>query len=333
MDKEIYLQRFMNECYTPSLEYFNEEFDKMLHKNIRKIENEFKENIRIFSKKIKNIENKNIRISFLLTSIFNKSPSVLYELYDEDGFAKEAKWDIEFDANYIFELFYDYQKYLIKLTKKNGLISVIKEPYIISKSYDVLVNLLFLIYSIYKRILRNMDRYIVGIGVANFLGFNKSDIFSISVGEYMDWQKTIFAQKLNVDLLNSKENEDLTFREFNEIICENRKLNKLKIEDCVFNNCNFKDIIFEQVNFMGTIFNKCTFTNCTFIGSNLLGVEFNSSVLKNCKFKGIELDINKEELLQDRGVILPPEIFDCLLKNVKIEDIEKYDVQECDIKN
>lgn len=102
----------------------------------------------------------------------------------------------------------------------------------------------------------------------------KAPHFFIQIGEYMDWQKTIYAIRPAIDIFNCDRTADLRFRNFPAVLYKEKHFQKLdlshsvfkdsSIEDCIMNDCMFDGCTFENVKVETTSMTGCIFSDCVF---------------------------------------------------------------------
>lgn len=102
----------------------------------------------------------------------------------------------------------------------------------------------------------------------------KAPHFFIQIGEYMDWQKTIYAIRPAIDIFNCDRTADLRFRNFPAVLYKEKRFQKLdlshsvfkdsSIEDCIMNDCMFDGCTFENVKVETTSMTGCIFSDCVF---------------------------------------------------------------------
>lgn len=121
----------------------------------------------------------------------------------------------------------------------------------------------------------------------------KTENFILQIGEYMDWQKTIYAILPEADIFNCERGTELRFRNFPAIYYKNKEfldlnlshskyvdctfqestINNCGMDDCTFDGCLFEDVKITDVQMAGCLFLHCTFRQ----------VEFENTVfMKNC---------------------------------------------------
>ncbi|MDE6054725.1 MAG: pentapeptide repeat-containing protein [Lachnospiraceae bacterium] len=146
----------------------------------------------------------------------------------------------------------------------------------------------------------------------------KAPHFFIQIGEYMDWQKTIYAVRPSVDIFNCDRTEDLRFRSFPAVFYKDKVLKDLNLShssfkdsaftdssiqgctmtDCVFEGCTFENVKVDAVRMAGCIFADCIFRETVFTGTVFFEEEtdrenpqyFEPAGFHSCCFDGVVLE-------------------------------------------
>lgn len=115
----------------------------------------------------------------------------------------------------------------------------------------------------------------------------KAEVFVIQMGEYMDWQKTIYAILPEIDIFNCDKSAKLRFRHFPAIYYKEKTFQKLDLSQSRFEDCSFEDTAIEGGCMNDCIFDGCTFENVTITGTQMAGSLFRNCTMKHVKFENI----------------------------------------------
>ncbi|MCM1184799.1 MAG: pentapeptide repeat-containing protein [Roseburia sp.] len=143
----------------------------------------------------------------------------------------------------------------------------------------------------------------------------KAPHFFIQIGEYMDWQKTIYAIRPAVDIFNCERTTDLRFRSFPAVRYEKKTFRNLNLSssvftdsafadssmedcvmtDCMFEGCTFENVRVDAVRMAGCIFADCVFRQTVFAGTSFFETEpdrddpqyFEPAEFHGCSFDGV----------------------------------------------
>ncbi len=278
-----------------------------------------------------------ICISFPYTSLVCKAPCLRFEVYPDVPFLEDALVIREFSTPWFFP---DWEQLLYRLREeagKQGMNAVIRMPYIRSHILGKARYLLHIWSGLVKYYLYGIEKKEV------FQDLKKAKDFTISFGEYMDWQRPIWISREETDIFFCEEGTDLRFCQFRNVWYEDKVFDSLVLEDCRFYTCTFRNCQFVTTNLQEAFFVGCTFEACSFQETNLVGTRFDG-----CKFEHVEMEGIRTYFLQGESNIVPAlcgnaEFTGCFLTcvNIKNSDLsasylcdcrmEKVVTQECQL--
>lgn len=114
----------------------------------------------------------------------------------------------------------------------------------------------------------------------------KAPHFLIQAGEYMDWQKTIYAVRPFVDIFNCDRSEDLRFRSFPAVSYRNKAFRDLDLSQSSFKDSVFADSSMEGCTMDDCMFDGCTFEHVKVDASRMAGCIFADCVFRQVVFSG-----------------------------------------------
>lgn len=162
----------------------------------------------------------------------------------------------------------------------------------------------------------------------------KLPVFRLQIGEYMDWQKTIYAIMPGIDLFNCDKNEDLRFRNFPAIYYDKKKFHKWNMSQSKFQDCTFKGSEVQDC-----IMNDCTFDGCIFDHVCISNTQMMGSLFIRCKFKNVQMMsdsfMQKEQLGDDPDYYEPAEFYECEFTECYMNEcnLEQCFVTNCDVEH
>lgn len=163
-------------------------------------------------------------------------------------------------------------------------------------------------------------------------GMTKTEEFVISMGEYMDWQRPIFAMLPEVDIFNCDRDTGLQFRRFPAIYYRDKEFKDLVLNHSRFLDCTFTDVTIENCSMNDCVFEHCTFENVTIENTQMLGCSFLNCTHVNTLFDNVdfyEKDAQQEEYYEpvewDRNELSSCRFHSCRLNHCIVTD--------CDVKN
>lgn len=286
MEEVNFRERFRETCYVPAMRSLIEETSNVMIQNIKKVNDAFLAPLEAFlSIVLEQQEQGNIRevkwlsISFLRTSMYARKPVLLLEAYEQIPFIDKPVMACEISAAWMFPCWEAFRNRLREGIKKQILGRYVREPEL--KSYESqAVSQMLKYLSIYvKFAIRDLENH----RVWQRLGELKD--FTISYGEYLDWQYPVMMLKKEVDLFLCDEKEDLTYRRFHGLHYEDKQFDGRVLDDCVFCNCTFRKVSFQGTKLRNVRFKNCIFEECHFEDVELMGSVILSSRLKKVAFR------------------------------------------------
>lgn len=159
----------------------------------------------------------------------------------------------------------------------------------------------------------------------------KEENFMISMGEYLDWQKVIFALRPEVDIFNCEAHTTFCFRRFSAIYYEKKSFRKLEIRQARFTDCTFQDCRIDDCQMNDSIFDGCTFKNVVFSHTEMIGCLFIDCSFQDSHFREVTFYADSRQITET--YYEPAEFLDCWIADCKIEDSDLTGciVKGCDI--
>lgn len=282
MTTNEYLTIFQNECHKPSVEHAALHFFESYTKYAPKIHTAIISNFKFFFSLLLDLQHNNlianinhITISYLFSELMCGNPQLLFEIYPSIPFMEHSIVSKSFKAAWVLPEWEQYPNELISLARKAGIINAVHEPYIRSMSWALGRDLLHVASTYIKTQMIDIPQ------IKEFQSLKISGNFEITFGEYMGWQRTIFAMRPNVDIFNCESSEDLTFRTFERINYEDKSFNQLDLSDSIFHLCTFKNCKFKDVKFCDARFEGCNFISCQFQDIRLDGASFEATLFQS----------------------------------------------------
>lgn len=162
----------------------------------------------------------------------------------------------------------------------------------------------------------------------------KEPHFFIQIGEYMDWQKTIYAVRPAVDIFNCEKNTELRFRNFSAISYKDKQFKDLNLSQS-----SFKDCTFEDSSIKGCTMSDCMFDGCVFERVTVNATKLTGSIFVNCTFREVVFEetvfFENFEKKADNSVLEyfePAEFHDCGFISLKFKScsLVACPVRNCD---
>ncbi len=315
---ETYIQMFQEEFYPRIfLEIANETIEQYVKNEVHIVE-QWKNFLNRYFEQIIQLQQSNqaepvaeIIFSFLYTSLKEDKALLRVDCYGEGGHVlDESMWTDYLPADWIVLKMQKLEEKLTECVTEESLRRYIRPAETEVLKLRAVRSLLYYFTMRFKYTIQKVLDFKLLARVA------KTDYFFIQMGEYMDWQRPIFAILPEVDIFNCDKSTNLRFRKFPAIFYSEKKFQDLvlnhsqfldctftgstiencSMNDCLFEHCTFENVLFDAVQMKGCMFVKCTFNNTVFQNVVFCGdsaeqdaeyfepVEFYRSELTNCEF-------------------------------------------------
>ena len=267
-----------------------------------------------------------IDISFLYTSLEEGSPKFRVDSYGKGGrVANSSILTGCVPADWIAEGAEELSHQLTERVKEEGLRCYIRAAEIDTLKLRAVRSFLYYFALRFKYDIQDM------LDFKSIAKIKKEPHFFIQIGEYMDWQKTIYAVRPTVDIFNCEKNTELRFRNFSAVYYKDKQFKDLNLSQSSFKDCTFEDSSIEGCNMSDCMFDGCVFENVTANATKLTG-----SIFVNCTFQGtvFEETVFFEKKADDSELeyFEPAEFHDCGFISLKFKScsLAACPVRNCD---
>lgn len=276
---ETYIQMFQEEFYPKIfLEIANETVEQYV-KNEAHIVEQWKNFLSRYFEKIIQLQQSNqaepvseVIFSFLYTSLKDNKALLRVDCYGEDGHVLgESMWTDYLSVDWMVAKLQKLEQKLAECAAVEGLRRYIRPAEIEVLKLRAVRSLLYYFTMRFKYTIQDVVDFKLLAKVA------KADDFFIQMGEYMDWQRPIFAILPEVDIFNCDKNTNLRFRKFPAIYYSEKRLQNLTLDQSQFLDCTFTDSFIENCSM-----NDCVFEHCTFENVHLDAVQMKGCMFVNC---------------------------------------------------
>lgn len=283
-----FLKKFEEEMYTPIADQFMKKTFQSMKEQEDKIVGVLRKNMEVFLKKIGKLQQDmmlpvgKIQISFLRTSLYFGKPEMRLDAYDKDGIFGYNLLSGYVPFPYVFQYWEEFKEHLLEAVKEQHL-----ECYVSQERIRVLMGqkiklILYFWMALVKYPLFHLDFW------DGYDTVVKSDEFACSVGEYMDWQRAVYAETEPVDIFLNVENKPLRCQKYNQLIYKDKVFSKLELKNVRFTDCHFIDCTIRRTDFSDAEFIGCRFHNVQIEDSIFYGVLFQNCLLQNVTFTKTE---------------------------------------------
>lgn len=341
MNRSEWQEKHRRECYLPAAQNYLERtleyvllHENEIHKELTGQVDAFLQSLCLLQEMGKLGAVQTICISFPYTSLVCGSPSFLFEVYPQEPFLHDPMVMREFPVSWMFHGWEEFLEQLKSETGKCGMNAVIRPTYLKGEGLRAARMIVTLMASLIKA-------HLYGLGDTEaYRKLNKAENFVLSFGEYYDWQKTILAERGQIDIFQCEEEEDLRFCRFHQAWYEKKEFRQLVLDDCQFVECTFTDTFFFQTSFKDARFLGCVFKNCELSGVDLHGARMDGCVFENVTFGGVRtnslapgmerimgiqgraefISTSLEEVMMKNCDLSAAAFRDCRMKGVKTKD-------------
>lgn len=281
---------FRETCYIPALRSLSETFTAGLIRDMERATEAFLSPLEAFlGLFLEHRERGNIPaagrlcLSFLRTSMRQGKPVLLAEVYETLPFLEKPLMSCELSGEWMFPGWEVFREELDENTRQQSLGRYVRSPERRSYEAEAVSILLRQLAIAMKYMLRGLEYKSIWNRLSAVEGF------TVSCGEYMDWQLPLLEIKGDVDLFLCDDGTDLAFRRFKGLHYENKQFGPRELDDCVFRDCVFQKTDFKGTKLRNVRFIQCVFEDCVLEGAELMGSSFLSGRLRRVSFKGCHL--------------------------------------------
>ena len=321
MEREEYLRKYEKECYEPATQKFLRKTMEYILANHDEIIAQFTKELETFMEKIgkmqrfQNILAGQIAISILRTSIWEGKTKIRFDCYDK---GKEAGVNIAYqymEADFLTTEWENYRQELLHLVKEGNYERYVREAQITCYMSQAIQRLIMLFVMDFKYYLCDADY------LKHYEEMLTEDVFIITAGEYLDWQKLLYVKVPEIDIIANPKNEPLVFQKMKEKKYRNQELTDMDLTQARFTNCEFSKCIFEQVVLNDVRFENCLFRDVNMQSGSMYGVTFINCTFQNTDMSGMEKEyhINEGEMVRLKEIYREVLFIECIMDGKKVE--------------
>lgn len=298
---ETYIQMFQEEIYPDIFLKITEETIRQFADKEEQIIEEWKKGIKQYMEQVVSVQETpvaEINISFLYTSLYEEKAKFRIDSYGRGGrVLEESMFTAYLPADWLVAGMDQLEEMLTERAAKESMRRYVRAAEIETLKLRAVRSLLYYFALRFKYLIQDM------IDFKCLAQIQKSDSFVIQIGEYMDWQKTIYAIFPEVDIFNCDKKTDLRFRNFPAIYYKDKKLEGLNLTQARFQDCTFSESVIENC-----VMNDCLFENCIFENVNITDTKMLGCLFQNCTFK--QVCFQNDSFYQGQGQSMEPEYFE-----------------------
>lgn len=222
-----------------------------------------------------------INISFLYTSLEEGKPEFRADSYGEGGYIfKPCIASMSLPAGWLTGELAEMEACLNARAAEEGMRGIVRPAACEVMKRRALQCLLYYFAGRMKYLIREV------LNPAYLAGIEKAEVFVIRFGEYMDWQKPLFAILPEVDISDCAKGTVLRFRRFPAVRWRETVFAGLDFTQAVFADCTFSRVVMEDCVLNDCIFDGCVFEQVTIKGAQMAGVLFKGCEMRDTVFSG-----------------------------------------------
>lgn len=252
-----------------------------------------------------------LTVSVLYTSVYFGAPKLRLDFYAKGWPAAEAVYSEMVDASWLFAL---WDEHVAKVGAARGdMRTRILDAHVESMCWQSVRLLAYWLAGELKYWLAPLAK------AAGILRLWKADDFYVTFGEYLDWQKPVFAILPEIDIFNCGSDDSLRLRVFRQCRYAHKKFGELDLSGSKFYGCRFENCSFDESDLGDAVFENCHFTQVAFQQTNLSGALFKNSSLEKVVMTGSFAEA-AAEMGEKRDIYRPLAFEDCLIGGLALKE-------------
>lgn len=319
--------------------FYPKAFLSLASKTIENFENQLEEIIQQWNRVLKHYflglqslqkerlapEVSEINLSFLYTSGLMGEPKVRIDSYGEGGrLVSESIYTEELPADWLYTYMEEFVQELSGYTLKESIRRFIRPAELEVLKLRAVRSLLYYFTSRFRYIIPDILDY------RQMAKIEKEESFVIQMGEYMDWQKTLYAILPELDIFHCERNTLLSFRSFPAFYYQDKIFCELVISNARFMDCTFTDSVIEACVMNDCVFSNCIFENMKVSNTKMIGSLFLDCTMKECVWEGVTFS---GEMTGEAEYYEPAEFYRCDIRENQFKECILSDcpTKECDM--
>ena len=286
MIQSTYITEFRENELKQATDEFRKATDKSTMENMPAICEQTKRTFSELFSHIAQIQGENpvgrITISLIRISAWEERQRARIEVYDRDEIVGRLLYETQTDVSYIFTEWENYRKRIVDMAETKGVRRYIKDPVVRLFMEERLTDMASYLYAIYKYILIDAEE------IENYGLMNTIPGFMITIGEYMDWQKVLYAEVPPIDLADVDESSPAMYARFKNKIYRDLHIRGADLESTKFTDCKFYRCTFENVNLNDALFENCQFKDVVMKSGTMYGAVMKKCVRVRSDFSGMQ---------------------------------------------
>ena len=272
-----------------------------------------------------------ITCSFLLTSFWFGEPILQWDAYAEGGRAMtKSIFTKESPAPWFSSILQSMEERLHQEIQKESMVRYLRPVKVSLYSFRALRALLFFLGGRLKYDFTSVP------ALPYYSELQKESSFVLSFGEYLDWQRPLYAEMPEVTMDQAKGRRPLYFRLFQDQCYEEEEFNGLYLTHSTFRNCVFNKLKIKNCRLLDCEFENCQFRSVQVEESQFFGSRFEQTGFLEVSFShtwfAVTAMITVEEIYRNVFFVLCQwshvHFYSCVLNAVRLVNCVGKDITE-----
>ncbi|GEM_PF-1218059 len=247
-----------------------------------------------------------LHLSFLYTSLLSGKPGFRIDSYGEGGrLGSETVLTEELSADWLGSCLEEFTRELEQYTRAESIRRFIRPAELEVLRLRAVRSLLYYFTGRFRYLISEI------LDFRQLAKVEKEESFVIQMGEYMDWQKTLYALLPEVDIFNCDKDSFLSLRRFSAFSYQNKVISGLTVNSARFLDCTFKNTIIDDCIMNDCLFAGCMFENVKIKATKMKGCLFLDCTMKNTAWERITFF--EEDMYVEAEYYEPAEFYRCQL--------------------
>lgn len=313
---EDFVAEFREEAYLPLLRQLAEDTAKWLADEEEVTAKKFAEDVEREIRCVAELQEQGLMpvtellLSLTYTSVYFGRPQIRLDFYAEPWMISEPVYSASIDASWLFVF---WERHLTDLADAAKCLRArVRATHLESMRAQSVRMLGYLFSSRVKYWIRRIR------GGSAFAALQTGAEFYLSFGEYMDWQKAIFARLPEADIFQCGTEDSLRFRDFFQCCYQEKSFAEVDLSGSRFVGCVFARCTFTAADLCDTVFEHCRFVDTVLTDGAMSGAQFADTLLRGVVLRRMEA--SPSALCGGRQELYRELLFaGCTLENVTLE--------------
>lgn len=331
---ENHMERFEETYYPPAFLNLAKHAVRAFEAGMNEMEKSMKLQIKDYFMQIADFQEKRlagpigeITLSFLYTSLEQGAPSFRLDCYGGEGRGcSDSYLSGSLPASWLTFGLKEFRKELEGIVQREGLCGYIRPAQLERLKLRAVRSLLYYFAGRFKYLMPYM------IDEKALSKIVKEDFFVLGLGEYLDWQRPLFAILPEVDVFNSDSGTSFHFRRFPAYHYVEKVFRELTIVNARFTDCFFRNSTITGCTMNDCVFDGCEFEETDVAVTKMLGCLFLNCRIKSCAFTEVDFYTEAPEMMKE--YYEAAEFYGCEITDSRMDGccLDSCLVRDCSLK-